>query len=334
MRRALILVFATTLSAAQTAAPSPDAARRSGYENSARATLIHTADVYVSPDETSQRIATVLPGHEVVILEKSGPWARVYANTDTEPSAEDVPLMQQDQPATVTSGWIHAHGIVDAHTTGGDAILYGTAATLEQQAAAPHPPTYAADSAHRLYRRIPDYFPASPLAAESAWRAADIRWQLEKADISTLPSASERESFLRPQLYEADLKSILKKYPQSQWAALAAFDLIDNQLCGDWQGLAECPEKESSYYEHYADQYPDGPRTAQALYAAAWRQGSLVDIYAAAGNTKRAAAAADNTRKLAGYIVKGFPASDYAARAAALVYHLDQQIPIYGSDRD
>ncbi len=28
-----------------------------------------------------------------------------------------------------------------------------------------------------------DFFPNSPLAAEAMWRAADIRWQLAKADL-------------------------------------------------------------------------------------------------------------------------------------------------------
>jgi len=110
--------------------------------------------------------------------------------------------------------------------------------------------------------------------------------------------------------------------------------LIDNQLCGDWQGLPDCPEKESALYEHYANQYPDGPRTAEALYNAAYRQGSLVDMYNEAGNKKRAADAAAQTRQLAGYLDKGFPNSDYATRADALVFRIDQQIAIYGNDRD
>ena len=67
-------VFAQTN--AQTNAPSPDAARRSGYENSPRATIIHPANVYTSPDENAQRLDVVEPGHECVVLEKSGPWVR------------------------------------------------------------------------------------------------------------------------------------------------------------------------------------------------------------------------------------------------------------------
>jgi len=335
MRPHLILALAllTTTLHAQTA-PTPDDARKTGYERSARATVVHTANVYIAADDTSQRIGVVTPGHEVVVLEKSGPWIRVFANTDTETDAEEVPLMQQDQPTEVVSGWIRAHGVVDPNTPNGDAILFGAAATLEQQASEPHAPKDAAESAHRLYRRASEYFPNSPLAPDAAWRSADIRWQLEKQDISTLPSAHEKESFLRPQIYEGEMKKIIKTWPQTKWAAYAAYALIDNQLCGDWQGLPECPEKESSLYEHYANQYPDGPRTAEALYNAAYRQGSLVDMYAEAGNQKRAGDAAAHTKQLAGYLQKGYPNSDYATRAAALVFRIDQQIAIYGNDRD
>ena len=335
MRRSFLLVLlAASLAHAQISAPSPDDARKSGYEKSARATVIHSANVYVAADDTSQRIAVVNPGHEVVMIEKSGPWVRVFANTDTETDSEEVPLMQQDQPTEVTSGWIRAHGIVDAATPGGDSILFGAAANLEEQASQPHAPRFAAQSAHLLYKRAAEYFPKSTLAPQAAWRSADIRWQMEKQDISTLPSAHERDSYLRPQIYEGEMKRIIKTWPQSKWAAYAAFDLIDNQLCGDWQGLPQCPEKESNYYERYANQYPDGPRTAEALYNAAYRQGSLVDMYAEADNRKRAQDAAANLHKLAGYLQKGFPDSDYAARAAALVFRVDQKIAVYGNDRD
>jgi hypothetical protein len=334
LRLTLALLLCASAANAQTSAPTAADARKSGYENSPRATVIHTANVYIDANDSSQRIAVVMPGHEVVILAKSGPWMRVFANTDTEASSEEVPLMQQDQPVQVISGWIHAHGVVDATTPNGDSILFGSAVTLEHEASEPHAPRFAADSAHLLYRRAAEYFPKSPLAPDAAWRAADIRWQLEKADISTLPSAREKESYLRPQIYEGEMKKIIKTYPDSKFAALAAYALIDNQLCGDWQGLPECPEKESALYEKYANQYRDGPRTAEALYNAAWRQGSLVDMYAEAGNQRHADAAAAHTKVLAGYLDKGYPQSDFATRADALVFRLDQQIPIYGNDRD
>ena len=50
-------------------------------------------------------------------------------------------------------------------------------------------------------------------------------------------------------------------YPHTRQADLAEFDLIDNKLCGDWQGSTKCPEKESEIYEKYADRAPRQPRT-------------------------------------------------------------------------
>jgi len=35
------------------------------------------------------------------------------------------------------------------------------------------------------------------------------------------------------------MKLVIKKFSGSKWADLAAFHLIDNKLCGDWQGCLE-----------------------------------------------------------------------------------------------
>ena len=104
-----------------------------------------------------------------------------------------------------------------------------------------------------------EYFPTSPLAAEAMYRSADIRWQLEKADVSTRPSSKERESYLREGMEEKYMKEVIKKFPGTKWADLAAFQLIDNKLCGDWQGSSKCPVKESEIYEKYANEHPQSP---------------------------------------------------------------------------
>ena len=72
-----------------------------------------------------------------------------------------------------------------------------------------------------------------------------------------------------------------------------------NKLCGDWQGQTKCPEKESDYYEKYAAEYPDGPRTAQALYQAVYRQAVLVDMFHADENDKKAENAKGHAHDLA-----------------------------------
>ncbi len=49
----------------------------------------------------------------------------------------------------------------------------------------------------RLYYAVFEDFPSSPLAGEAIYRSADIRWQIEKADVMSRPSAKEQDAFLR-----------------------------------------------------------------------------------------------------------------------------------------
>lgn len=303
----------------------------------ARATVLHVANLYVQADSANPPIATVAPGHELAIMGRDGAWVNVFANTDehenqdpdSEPEFKD-PVQSNHQ----FSGWIHDQGVVGPTTPNGDSILFGAAAELEAQAAEPHAPKDAAEEAHLLYKRVVDYFPDSALAPEAAFRAADIRWQLNKLDNSSLPSAHEQQAYLRPQIYEGDLRRVMKLYPDSPFAARAAYDLIDNKLCGDWQGLAKCPEQETQLYLKYADHYPDGPKSAEALYQAAYRQGVLVTMYTVDDDKKNADKAAQNCQAIADQLRQRYPKSDYAARAQSIAYRVKQGIPIYGTDRN
>ena len=310
--------------------------KAAGYDRAARATVLHDANVYISPDINAQKISLVTPGHEVVVVERNGPWVRVFANTDVEEKTDEADKADfiEDENVTPASGWIRDKGVVSPSSAGGDAILYGAAATLEEQASEPAAPKAAAGQAHLLYRRCAEYFPDSPLAPEAAWRSADVRWQLEKRDVSTLPSAKERDAYLRPALYDGEMKKVMKNYPGTKYAARAAFKLLDNKLCGDWQGLPKCPEMEATLYEKYAQQFPDGSNTAEALYDAAYRQGVLVTMYTVEENKKRADGAAARTQELAAQLRSRFPASDYAARGASLAFRVAQGISVYGNDRD
>ncbi len=139
---------------------------------------------------------------------------------------------------------------------------------------------------------------------------------------------------MREGMDEDEMKKILKFYPHTRQADLAAFALIDNKLCGDWQGQPKCPEKESEVFEKYATEHPDGPRTAQALYQAIYRQAVLVDMYGAEGNDKKADSAKSHAHDLAGRLKDKFPQSDLTARAASIVFKLDEGIPVYGIDRE
>ncbi len=317
-------------------AQKKDKDNKSGYDRSARATVLHPATVYVSADAEAQHVSLVTPGHEVVVVERNGPWVRVFANTDVADKTDDSenPDFGEEDNVVPASGWIRDKGVVSPLTPGGDAILYGAAANLEDEAAQPHAPKDAAAQAHMLYRRVADYYPDSPLAPEAAWRSADVRWQVEKRDVSSLPSAKEQEAYLRPQIYEGEMKKIIKQYPGTKYAAMAAFDLLDNKLCGDWQGLPKCPEMESGLYEKYAKQFPDGPKSAEALYDATYRQGVLAGMYLVDDNNKKADAAVERTKGLADQMKVQYPKSDFSARAASVAFRVQQGIPIQGNDRD
>ena len=299
-----------------------------------RATALRVTWLYISPDKSAQKVDRVQVGREMVVAEKSGPWLRVYANTDiVEEHSSDQPIFGSNETPPPISGWLEAKGVVEDDTPNGDQILMGAAATQEAEASDPKGPANAARSAHLLYRRLVEMFPNSPLAPEGAWRAADILWQLQKSDFSSLPSAKERDPYMRRQMDEDELKKVTKLYPHTRQADLADYDLIDNKLCGDWQGSTKCPEKESEIFEKYATEHPDSPRTARALYEAAYRQAVLADMYAADGSDKKQEDAHNHARDLAARLKDKFPQSDYAARAATLVYKLDQGVPVYGIDR-
>jgi hypothetical protein len=300
-----------------------------------RAVALRITPLYIAPDTSSQKVDRVQIGREMVVAEKNGPWIRVYANTDIqEETQKDAPVFGHDDTPPPISGWIQSKGVVVENTPNGDQILMGEAANQESLASDPRGPANAARSARLLYRRLVEMFPNSPLAPEAAWRAADDLWQIQKADASSRPSAHEKEAYLRDQMDEDELHKVLKFYPNTRWAAFAAFELIDNKLCGDWQGSPKCPEKEAEYYEKYAAEFPDGPRTAQALYQATYRMAVLHDMFAADGSDKKAEDARNHAKELVAHLKDKFPQSDYTWRAGTLVYKLEQGVPVYGIDQE
>jgi hypothetical protein len=300
-----------------------------------RATPLQITIIYITPSTNAQKIDKVQIGREMVVAEKSGAWMRIYANTDITEihNDRDTPMVgaENDSPPPI-SGWIQAKGVVVEDSANGDVVLMGAAANEESLAEDPRGPANAAKSARLLYRRVIEMFPNSPLVPEAAWRAADIQWQLQKADASSLPSSKEQKPYMRDLMDEDDLKKVVRLYPRTRWAALAAFDLIDNRLCGNWQGTIQCPEKEADVYEKYADEYPDGPRTAQALYQATYRMAVLVDMYTSEGSEGKSKDAHNHARDLAAKLKAHFADSEYSWRAGALVYKLDEGIPVYGID--
>jgi hypothetical protein len=304
--------------------------------NGTLATLVREANLYANPDDSSDGpIADLLPGRELVVAERNGKWLRVFANTDVPDTRQsDRPVFGSETEAQPISGWIVDKGIVDTNTPHGDLVLFGAADNLEQQAAVPDPPPHIAEEARLLYRRVVVMYPQSPWVAEAMYRAADIRWQIQKLDASSLPSAHEKENYLREQMDEDEMRKVMKYFAGTKWAGMAAFDLIDNKLCGDWQGSEKCPEQETDYYLKYADEYPASPNAPEALYDALWRQAAAGDMWAADGNGKRADEDRGHAKAIFDRLQQKFPDSAYAARAASLIYKVDQGIPVYGSSRE
>lgn len=188
-----------------------------------RATALRITWLYVAPDQSSQKVARVQIGREMVVAEQSGPWMRVYANTDIQLEHEgpDTPLIgSPDSAPPPISGWMEAKGVVVESTPNGDQILMGEAANEEALASDPRGPANAAKSARLLYRRVVEMFPNSPMAPEAAWRAADIQWQIQKADSASRPSARERDPYLREQMDEDEMKKVIKFYPRTREADL------------------------------------------------------------------------------------------------------------------
>jgi outer membrane protein assembly factor BamD (BamD/ComL family) len=281
---------------------------------------VRSAVMYLSPDTGSDKLGDVGRGREVIILEKSRNWLHVQANVASKPYEE-----------RIVSGWILDKGVL--LTTNPDAakILYGEAIDSEDEASRRRGRKGADLDAMRLYYRVYEMFPASPQAGEALYRAADIRWQLEKADIYSKPSAKQQDAYLRGEIDPEWMKLVMKKFPGTKWADLAAFHLIDNKVCGDWQGASKCPEKEADLYEKYANEHPQSPKAAEALYNAAWRYSALIQIYKTEENPKKSDEAKSKAVSLAQKVVSQFGDSDWGARAVRLAFLVQQDLATYGN---
>ena len=202
----------------------------------------------------------------------------------------------------------------------------------EDEASRSHGRRGAAQDAMRLYYAVAEYFPTSPLAGEGMYRSADIRWQIDKADVMSRPSAKEQDPNLRTGMEEQYMKEVIKKFPGTKWADLAAFHLIDNKLCGDWLAQAKCPEREAEIYEKYAADRPQSPALAEALYDSAYRRAALVDIDKNNDQAKKSDEARAKALIQAQKVITQFPQTDWAARAQVLLFMLQQGMPTFGNN--
>jgi hypothetical protein len=302
------------------------------YGQAPRGTLVHEEAIRVAPSSDAAKLGEAGRGHELVILDTSRDWIHVEAIL-REPRKDEDEDDSESAGKTIT-GWVPGKALVTAATPNGDKIIFGEAADSEDQASRRRGRRDAAQDAMRLYYRVYDLFPNSPLAGEGLYRAADIRWQLERSDVLTRPSAREREAYMRGQIDEEWMKLVMKKFPGTKWADLAAFHLIENKLCGDWQGASKCPEKEAEIYEKYADEHAQSPAAPEALYNAAWRRSALIEIYKTEANQKKSEEAKNRALALAQKIVSQYGQSDWALRAQRLVFYIQQGVPTYGNAAD
>jgi len=92
----------------------------SALADALRATTIRVAPIYLSPDTSSNKLADVDRGREVIWLETSGEnWVHVEANLTEE---------------RIVTGWMQNKGLVQASTANGDKIIFGEAVDSEDQA--------------------------------------------------------------------------------------------------------------------------------------------------------------------------------------------------------
>jgi hypothetical protein len=292
-------------------------------------TLVHEETIRVAPSSDAAKLGEAGRGHELVILDTSNNWVHVEAILRA--ASRDRDTDEEDEGKTIT-GWVPGKALVTTSTPNGDKIVFGEAADSEDQASRRRGRRDAAQEAMRLYYRVYDLFPTSPLAAEGLYRAADIRWQVERSDVLTRPSARERDPYMRGQIDEELMKLVIKKFPGTKWADRAAFHLLDNKLCGDWQGASRCPEKEADMYEKYASEHEQSPDAPEALYYAAWRRSALIEIYKTEANQKKSDESKNRALGLAQKIVTQYAQSDWSLRAQRLIFYVQQSVPTWGNE--
>ncbi|HET9182353.1 MAG TPA: hypothetical protein VFP59_09490 [Candidatus Angelobacter sp.] len=276
-----------------------------------RATTVRRTGLLSSPATNAQSVQMVERGTDLTILQQQNsgnePWVRVSIA---------IPGATQNAPAHEVTGWLQAKPVVSAATANGDEIVYGEAVDSEQQAEERDGRKGAAQDAMRLYYEVVQLFPNSPFAGEALWRSADIRRQLARAE--------------RKPLQDQYLNEVISRFPHTKWADMAAFDLLDSQLCGDWNGLPDCPSKEAEAYERYAREHPQSPRFGEAIFNAAFRLASVADMYRMSGDKDKSSAAHKKALALAQELAGNAIQGEWSYRATNLIYKLQQNIPVYG----
>src|SRR5262244_909433 len=170
-------------------------------------TMVRATNLYVTPGANAEKLMQVERGRDMVVLERTNMdnsiWIKVFVTFVQGESRRDV------------TGWVTSKGLVTASTPNGDQIIFGEAVDSENQAEQRGGRKGAAQDAMRLFYRLYEYFPGSPLAGEALWRAADIRWQLDKADEMVRPISREMDPNMRDSINDQNMKELIKKFPHT-----------------------------------------------------------------------------------------------------------------------
>ena len=194
-----------------------------------RATPLRVTWLYISPDPTSQKVDRVQIGREMVVAEKSGPWLRVYANTDIEENTA-----RKTRPSLGSDEITAAHLRLD----GGQGRGHRDHAERRPGADGRSGQSGVAGLATRAARSTPRRARGCSIAGW--WRCFPTRrWcrkphgapptfcgRLQKADASTRPSANENAiPIMRDQMDEDELKKVaqaLSPHPPGRSGGLRA----------------------------------------------------------------------------------------------------------------
>ena len=292
-----------------------------------RGTIIRKAVLYVAPDVSSAKLATADRGREAVVLERTPGWVHVIATLMDAAYNPD-----PDAPGTRNvTGWMLDKGYITELTAKGDQILFGEAAECENEASRSHGRRGAASDARRLYYRVFDLFPKSPLAGEALFRAADVQWQLDKEDMQSRPSYKAMSPQDRQPINEDAMRLVHKKFPGTKWADMAAFEMLENKMCGDWAGASKCPEKEAEVYEKYGNEHPASPNAAEAYCNAAYRWAAIMAIYSGEGQSKKIPDAQKRAVAAAQKALATNSSPEWNSKAERLIYMAEKNIPMYGT---
>lgn len=271
-----------------------------------KAVALVPATLYLSPDKASAKVGQIRPGMGIGVQSSSGNFVQVFAGA---------------------SGWIENQGYVTLDNPQAPELIFGAAVAYENQAETLSGQDEAARDASRLYLSIYSDFPASTRAAEALYRGAEIPWEVQLSEMPRRRTPEERQF---PD--DSMLRRVESKYPNTPWAARAAYQLIiEHFTCGDWVEKPQCVEKEIGRYKDYVGKYPRGPYSAEAAYDALYREAIAWTLYSRPGARQDSGKAAQYKRQVAAdadAIARSYPATDWAAQAALLAFKVERGTPL------